>query len=83
VPFACVRALLSAAVGCPLSVGTVVSLVQRCAAAVEETEAQSKAALQTAPVWPTWPAKWLMEGTRAFCAHGSTMACSRWPRLRA
>jgi transposase len=49
-PFARVRAVLSEVVGCPLSVGTVVSLVQRCAAALEATEAATKAALQAAPV---------------------------------
>jgi transposase len=45
-----VRAVLSEVVGCPLSVGTVVSLVQRCAAALEAPEAATKAARQAAPV---------------------------------
>lgn len=49
-PFARVRAVLTEVVGCPLSVGTVVSLVQRCAAALEATESATKAALQAAPV---------------------------------
>jgi transposase len=53
VPFGRVRAVLSEVVGCPLSVGTVVSLVQRCAAALEETEAHTKTALQGAPVLHT------------------------------
>ena len=49
-PFARVRAVLSEVVGCPLSVGTAVSLVQRCAAALAEGEAATTAALQAAPV---------------------------------
>jgi transposase len=50
VPFARVRAVLSEVIGCPLSVGTVVSLVQRCAAALEESEARTKGRLQEAAV---------------------------------
>jgi hypothetical protein len=53
VPFARVRAILSEVVGCPLSVGTVVSLVQRCAAALQERETATKQALQTATVLHT------------------------------
>jgi transposase len=50
VPFARVRAVLAEVVGCPLSAGTVVSLVRRCAAALEGAEAATKSALQAAPV---------------------------------
>lgn len=49
-PFARVRAVLSEVVGCPLSVGTVVSLVQRCAGALADAEAETKATLQARPV---------------------------------
>jgi transposase len=49
-PFARVRAVLSEVVGCPLSVGTVVSLVQRCATALADAEAETKSALLAAPV---------------------------------
>ena len=52
-PFARVRAVLSEVVGCPRSVGTVVTLVQRCAAALEGSEAVTKIALQAAPVLHT------------------------------
>ena len=41
-PVARVRAVLSEVVGCPLSVGTVVSLVQRCAAALTESEGRDQ-----------------------------------------
>jgi hypothetical protein len=53
VPFARVRAVLSEVIGCPLSVGTVVSLVQRCAVALEARETATKAALQAATVLHT------------------------------
>ncbi|HEY7834388.1 MAG TPA: IS66 family transposase [Ktedonobacterales bacterium] len=49
-PFARVRAVLAEVVGCPLSVGTVVSLVQRCAAALAPVEAATKTALQAVAV---------------------------------
>jgi transposase len=49
-PFARVRAVLAEVVGCPLSAGTVVSLVRRCATRLGPTEAATKAALQAAPV---------------------------------
>lgn len=49
-PFARVRAVLSEVVGCPLSVGTAVSLVQRCAAALAPVEGTTKAALRAAGV---------------------------------
>jgi transposase len=52
-PFARVRAVLSEVVGCPLSVGTVVSLVQCCAGALADTEEAAKAALQAGPVLHT------------------------------
>ncbi len=52
-PFARVRAVLGEVVGCPLSVGTVVSLVQRCAAALSVPEGATKTALQAAPVLHT------------------------------
>jgi transposase len=52
-PFARVRAVLSEVVGCPLSVGTVVSLVQRCARALVESEAETKTALRSAAVLHT------------------------------
>jgi transposase len=53
VPFARVRAVLSEVIGCPLSVGTVVSLVQRCAAALEAHETATQAVLQAASVLHT------------------------------
>lgn len=49
-PVARVQAVLAAIVGCPLATGTVVSLVQRAAAALAPTEAATKTALQAAPV---------------------------------
>jgi transposase len=52
-PFARVRAVLSEVVGCPLSVGTVVSLGQRCARRLAPTEAATKTALQGARVLHT------------------------------
>jgi transposase len=42
--------VLANALGCPLSVGTVVRLVRRCAAALVPLEAATKAALRAAPV---------------------------------
>lgn len=42
--------MLAAVVNCPLATGTVVSLVQRAAAALAESEAATKMALQAAPV---------------------------------
>ena len=45
-----VRAVLAEVVGCPLAAGTVVNVIQRCAAALEQTEAATTTALQAAPV---------------------------------
>ena len=49
-PVGRVREVLAAVVGCPLSPGTVISLIQRCATALERTEAATKTALQAVPV---------------------------------
>lgn len=49
-PVARVRAVLSEVLGGPLAVGTVVSLVQRCAAALAPSEVATKTALQQAAV---------------------------------
>jgi transposase len=49
-PAARVRAILAEVLGCALSVGTVVSLVQRCAAALAPSEVATKTALQQEPV---------------------------------
>jgi transposase len=49
-PFARVRAVLAEVLGCPLSVGTLVRLVQGCAAALEPRETATKTALATGDV---------------------------------
>lgn len=49
-PMGRVRAVLSEVVSCPLSVGTVSALIQRCATALQAHEAVTKTALQAAVV---------------------------------